>query len=190
MQGVDANGQSWENVKTQLYKFWKRAVDFADSTFGAESSTSLTKTSSVKRILPDPCPLTIVSGVKSTLIISSYGDASKPISVYANGESGDPIQSSVGLRLNIAKVTCNFSIGLDDIGVHVSLTDGTRTNSIGARINLSEFKIGIEWESAERNNNLITTAYTNVSINGTLGVMFFLALTTGQTEPATYGYGG
>ena len=81
-------------------------------------------------IIPDPSPITAVTGTTTTKIVSKHGDSTKPISVYANRDAENPVKSSAaGIKINISSFTLNLSLGFDNIGLYSSITDGNTTDS-------------------------------------------------------------
>ena len=81
-------------------------------------------------IIPDPSPITAVTGTTTTKIISKHGDSTKPISVYANRDAENPVKSfAAGIKINISSFTLNLSLGFDNIGLYSSITDGNTTDS-------------------------------------------------------------
>ena len=154
---------------------------WAKNTFGAGSSTTVTIANIETPVIPDPSPITVKTGTKTTQITSKYGNSSKPISVYANKDAQHPIKSSsAGININIANFTLDLSVGLDDIGISGSITNGNTTNSFGVILNLSELKVGFEGSTAIQWDNTTETAYTNASISGWAIAALYILVTTGQ----------
>ena len=85
--------------------------------------------------------------------------------------------------------TLDLSVGLDDIGLSGSLTNGNTTNSFGVKLNLSELKIGFEGSTAIQWDNTTETAYTNASISGWAIAAAYILATTGQyVQSPSYAY--
>ena len=161
--------------------FWNEIKVWAKNTFGAGSSTTVTIANIETAVIPDPSPITVKTGTKTTQITSKYGNSSKPISVYANKDAQHPIKSSsAGININIANFTLDLSVGLDDIGISGSITNGNTTNSFGVILNLSELKVGFEGSTAIQWDNTTETAYTNASISGWAIAALYILVTTGQ----------
>ena len=175
----DGNWPKWEDIK----KWFK-------NTFGAGSSTTGTVAEIETPKIPDPSPITIKTGWRITQIISKHGDASKLFSVYANKDAQHPIKSSsVGININIDNFTFNLSLGLDNIGISGSSTNGNATNNFGIRMNLSELKVGFESSTAIQRDNITETAYTNASVSGWAIAAAYILLTTGQyVQSPSYAY--
>ena len=182
---IDPAGMFWREIGDFFSKTWNGLKTWAKSAFGAESSTIATISEIEIPIIPDPSPVTIKTGTKTTQIISKYGDSSKFISVYANKNVTHPARSSsAGININIVDFTANLSLGLDDTGISISASRGNTTSSFGIKLDLSEFKIGFEYSSAVQWDNITETAYTNVSASGWAFVAVYLLTTTGQYVPS------
>ena len=182
---IDPAGMFWREIGEFFSKTWNGLKTWAKSAFGAESSTIATISEIEIPIIPDPSPVTIKTGTKTTQTISKYGDSSKFISVYANKNVTHPARSSsAGININIVDFTANLSLGLDDTGISISASRGNTTSSFGIKLDLSEFKIGFEYSSAVQWDNITETAYTNVSASGWAFVAVYLLTTTGQYVPS------
>ena len=182
---IDPAGMFWREIGDFFSKAWNGLKTWAKSAFGAESSTIATISEIEIPIIPDPSPVTIKTGTKTTQTISKYGDSSKFISVYANKNVTHPARSSsAGININIVDFTANLSLGLDDTGISISASRGNTTSSFGIKLDLSEFKIGFEYSSAVQWDNITETAYTNVSASGWAFVAVYLLTTTGQYVPS------
>ena len=182
---IDPAGMFWREIGDFFSKTWNGLKTWAKSAFGAESSTIATISEIEIPIIPDPSPVTIKTGTKTTQTISKYGDSSKFISVYANKNVTHPVRSSsAGININIVDFTANLSLGLDDTGISISASRGNTTSSFGIKLDLSEFKIGFEYSSAVQWDNITETAYTNVSASGWAFVAVYLLTTTGQYVPS------
>ena len=122
---ADQSGTFWKEIGSFFNKVGTAIAGFAKATFGAGSSLSATITKTEVEYLPDPLPITVKLGTKTTQTISKHGNSSKPISVYAKGNAEHPIKSSsAGIKINIAKFTLDISMGLDNIGISGSLSNG------------------------------------------------------------------
>ena len=187
---VDQTGMFWKEIGGFFKKIATAIAHFARATFGAGRSTSATIKKSEVEYLPDPLPITAKTGTKTTQTISKHGNSSKPVSVYAKRDAEHPIKSSsTGIKLNISKFTIDLSLGLDNIGISGSLTNGNTTDSFGLKANLSEMKVGFEESSAIKWDNTTQTTYTNVSVSGWALATVYSLFTTGQPMPSTsYAY--
>ena len=182
---ADKSGTFWKEIGSFFNKVGTAIAGFAKATFGAGSSLSATITKTEVEYLPDPLPITVKLGTKTTQTISKHGNSSKPISVYANGNAEHPIKSSsAGIKINIAKFTLDISMGLDNIGISGSLSNGNTTNSFGLKANLSELKVGFEGSTAVKWDNNTETTYTNVSVSGWAIAAAYVFITTGQSMPS------
>jgi RHS repeat-associated protein len=148
--------------------FWKEIGDFFKDTFGAGSSTVHQEKAESNAIVPDPWPVTIKQGVKTTTTISEHGNSSKPISVYAQGRSDKWEASSVGLKVNVGNFTLKVSLGLDNIGISGAVKDGDATKSFGLTVDIvDEFNVRGEYSKSEKiSDNTSAATYTNVGVNG------------------------
>ena len=187
---ADPTGMFWKEIGDFFSKAWNGIKTWAKNTFGAGSSTTATIAEIETPVIPDPSPVTVKTGTKTTQTISKHGDSSKPISVYANKDAQHPIKSSsAGININIVNFTLDLSVGLDDIGISGSLTNGNTTNSFGVKLNLSELKIGFEGSTAIQWDNTTETAYTNASISGWAIAAAYILATTGQyVQSPSYAY--
>ena len=187
---ADSTGMFWKEIGDFFSKAWNGIKTWAKNTFGAGSSTTATIAEIETPVIPDPSPITVKTGTKTTQTISKHGDSSKPISVYANKDAQHPIKSSsAGININIANFTLDLSVGLDDIGLSGALTNGNTTNSFGVKLNLSELKIGFEGSTAIQWDNTTETAYTNASISGWAIAAAYILVTTGQyVQSPSYAY--
>ena len=182
---ADQSGTFWKEIGSFFNKVGTAIAGFAKATFGAGSSLSATITKTEVEYLPDPLPITVKLGTKTTQTISKHGNSSKPISVYAKGNAEHPIKSSsAGIKINIAKFTLDISMGLDNIGISGSLSNGNTTNSFGLKANLSELKVGFEGSTAVKWDNNTETTYTNVSVSGWAIAAAYVFITTGQSMPS------
>ena len=99
--------------------------------------------------------------------ITSFGDSTKPFSVYAEVRSDDLTLSSFGTRVNVLDYSYTMSLGLDNAGFSASYRDGNVVHSIGTRVSIADFKAGIEYSQTIVGSDIssTTTAY-NFSVNG------------------------
>lgn len=124
------------------------------------------------------------TGTSTTEVVTQKGNSSKPISVYAQGETTHPIKSSsVGLKINISNLTLDGSFGLDNTGLFASYTTGNQINSLGLRVDFSNVKVGIEFSTAIQWDSTTQTNYANVSVSGWWILATYLAATSGQSMP-------
>ena len=84
------------------------------------------------------------------------------------------------MYVNIDDFTLDTSLSLDNIGVYGSLTNGDKTTGFGIRLNLSEFKIGIQGSVATRSGDKIDASYTNISVSAWAVVAAYYYVKTGQ----------
>ena len=190
VNNVDPTGMFWKELGDLVNDVGKKALNWLTNTFGAGSSTTATIAETKTPVIPDPSPITVKTGTKTTQTVSKHGNSSKPISVYANNDAQHPIKSSsVGININIVDFTLDLSIGLDDIGISGSLANGNTTNSFGVKLNLSELKVGFEGSTAIQWDNTTETTYTNVSFSGWAIAEAYILIATGQPiQSPSYAY--
>ena len=181
---LDPSGMFWVEIGQFLSNAWNSVKTWAKNTFGAGSSTTTTIFESETPILPDPLPITVKIGTQTTQIVTSHGDSSKPISVYANGDLDNYLESSAGVNINIDSFALNLSLGLADTGISFSLANGNTTNSFGLKVNLLEMKIGFENSTAVQWDDIIETTYVNSSISGWAIASLYMATPVGQSMPS------
>lgn len=133
--------------------------------------------------------ITAKSGTKTSKTLSSSGDSSKPVSVYAQGRSDNFLLSSVGLKINIVNFSLDINLGLDNIGVTGSVKDGDTTNSVALMADLTQFKIGAEVGSTVQwDENNSTCTYSNVSVT-IIGIIAAYCFATTGDPSFQYAYG-
>ena len=169
----------WLNEKKDDLANW-----FYD-TFGAEATVS-NSTDIEQPITPPLLPITFSQGTTITNVEKSYGDSSKPISVYANAEQSNLVlSSSAGVKINIGNFSLQSSLGLSDIGMSCSITDGDTKNSFGISADISKFRV-VGTYSTSKNE---ITNYVRGGASGWFIVMVIYAIETGDVSqvlnPAT-----
>lgn len=188
----DSNGMFWKKIGQWFKNAWNSVRIWMGNTFGAGSSTFATITKTEVEYLPDPLPIAIKTGTKSTQTILKYGDSSKPVFVYAKCSAEHPIKSSsVGIKVNISSFTLDIALGLDNIGISGSVTKDNITDSFCVRANLSELKVGVEYSSSVKWDDTTETIYTNINISGWAVAAAYMLISTGQQMPSpsyVYGY--
>ena len=174
---VDTNGQFWNSIS----KFFTKIKEWAMDTFGAGYTSYTTIAETETSVIPDPLPITLKTGTYTKEETVSIGDSSKPISVYASKDEDHIIKSSsIGLNINISNFNLNVNIGFDDIGISGSYSNGNSVDSFGARINVSELKVGLETSNTVRWDCTMQTTYTNMSVSGWAILATYYLATTGQ----------
>ena len=161
------------------------AVGAVGSLFGAGATTVIQENVELEHLhflVSGISPLLIQSGTRTSKLLDTYGDSSKPISVYATGRADNKILSSAGLKINISNFTLTYSLGVDNFGVSGSIKNGNQSTSFGIKADLSSLKVGFEGAKSTTTNNVTTTNYTNVSINGWVIAAGYLYYKTGQLE--------
>ena len=156
-------------------------ISFLGDTFGAGSSSTIKRVKHETHITPETSIIPITTGMYTTETITQHGNASKPISVYANHAVENPIfSSSVGINAMINGLKLNAGLAMDDIGISGAIVDGNVTNAIRLKANLADWgKIGVELSTSVANGNQTQTTYTNVSINGVQAALVYVACMLG-----------
>ena len=182
---IDFTGMFWKEAKEFISNAWTQIKTWANNTFGAGCSSTLTIEENATHTIPDPSPITVTTGTQTTQTVLELGDTSKPVSVYANHDVQDPVKSSsAGLIININNFTLDSRLGLDDISLSGLFTYYDTTNAFGIKLNLSEFKIGFEASSTIQWDNTTETSYTNFSVSGWAILAAYFLVTTGQYVPS------
>ena len=166
---LDDNGNFWKSVKKCFSKAWSKVKSWARNTFGAGFTIENHFPNYEKEHLGNYLSffVTAKTGSKTKTTIYKKGNSSKPISVYAKGRSDDWLRSSAGLKVNINKLTVNLSLGLDDFGISGSYTNENAINTFGIKIDVTQLKIGFEYEnSVKLNDNSYESFYSNISVTG------------------------
>lgn len=182
---IDYSGMFWEEIGEFFVNAWEGIKDWASDTFGARSSTTVTIEDKETQVVADPSPVTVTTGAKTTQTVSSRGDSSKPISVFANKDAQHPIiSSSVGININISDFTLVFSLGLDNTSISGAIKSGDRTDSFGVKADFSEFQVGFESATTIQQGNTSGVAYSNISANFWAIAAAYCLITTGQSVPS------
>lgn len=182
----DENGLFWKEIGNWFKNAWNSVKTWASNTFGAGVTTV-----QQSRVETEHSPIvanlfvTVKTGTRSSKTLTSKGNSSKPISVYAQGRSDNPALSSVGVKFNLVDLSLNISLGLDNIGITGSIKNGDTTNSFAVTADISQFKIGAEASSTiQWDENYSASSYTNASITLTGIIAAYCFATTGQVVPA------
>lgn len=156
-------------------------ISFLGDTFGAGSSSTIKRVKHETHITPETSIIPITTGMYTTETITQHGNASKPISVYANHAVENPIfSSSAGINAMINGLKLNVGLAMDDIGISGAIVDGNTTSAIRLKFELSDWgKIGVEISNSVTNGNITDTTYTNVSINGVQAALVYVACMLG-----------
>lgn len=90
--------------------------------------------------------------------------------------------SSVGTKFNINNTVLNVSLGLDDVGISVSYTNGNTTSTFGIKADISQLKVGAEFSTSVKwdEQDVYTVLYNNASYTG-LFILVAYAYATGQS---------
>ena len=178
---IDSTGAFYNEVDVFFSFIWECLFFCLNQPFGAGSSTTVTIFEHKTAIIPDPWPITITQETQISEVVTESGDATRPISVYANYDAKNPVaSSSAGLNVTVNSFNLNVNLALDDVGIYLGVINGNTKNSIGLKIDLSSFKIGIEKATETRSEKRITTHSTNVSISGWVLLMGLVYVSTGQ----------
>ena len=187
---IDPAGQSWEDIKNWVSEKWNALKSWATNAFGHCNTTTVSVSSDEESIIPDPWPITWKAGSTVSKVVSKSGDDSKPVCTYRNTDADDKIFSStVGVKLNIAKFTLDISLGLKDVGIYGSWNNDNSSHGFGAKLDVTELKIGFEEYVEFSYDDCIERSYSNSSINGWTVACGYVLITTGQyyASPSSYG---
>ena len=168
---TDYNGMFWKKIG----EFFKDVGNAIIGLFHDSSQVSIVqeRTSSV-------FPIAIKTGTKINTTKSNKKNLGKPISIYANGVANSPTSSSVGIKINIKKVSVDLSLGLSDTGLKISLQQGDFASSAGLKMDITKLQIGFEAETEKQINEIVSEAtYANTSINGAFFGTAYMFLKTG-----------
>ena len=179
---VDPSGMFWKKIGNSIKKVGSAIAGFTKSTFGAGVTTVYQSKQEVELSPPGVNQIVSVkTGKKESITVSSAGNSSKPISVYAQGRSDNLLLSSAGFKINISNFTLMFSLGVENIGFNGSIRKGDTTDSFGLKADLSQIKIGFEKSTTVKwDENTNVTSYANVSFTGLGLVAAYAFVTTGQ----------
>ena len=181
---LDLDGKTWEELGNWFKDTWEEFKDWAKDTFGAGSTTSITLYEFETPILQSPSPVTITSGTTATQTVSSNGDSSKPISVYADGSLSNPIKSSsAGVYVNIDNFTLGINLALDDVSISGTVTRGSTSKALTAKMDISQLRLGFETSSSISSGDVTSTSYRNYSVNGWTIIYLYLFILSGQEVP-------
>ena len=176
---VDLNGLFWNEIGTFFKNVGQKIGGFFKSIFGAGTKT-VHQSKVETELMPNGVNLIITakSGQKSSKTLSSSGDTSKPVSVFAQGRSDNFLLSSVGLKINIVNFSLDVNLELDNIGITGSIKDGDTTNSLAFMADLTQLKIGAEVGSTvqwDENNSTCTYSNVSITIIGAIAAYCFVA---------------
>ena len=129
-------------------------------------------------------PITYSTGTTVTNVEESYGDSSKPISVYADAEMSNLVfSSSAGLKINCGDIMLKAPFALDDIGLSGSWTNGDSTTELSLSINIQKMRVEGKYSVTTGNK----TIYNKVGVSGRFILVLVYILQTGdvsQLQPA------
>ena len=163
-----------------------------NNVFGASASSTNTVNFETP-IIPDPLPISVETGDKTSTTNWSVGDSSKPISVYANAEKENLIfSSSAGIVFNISDFSMRFNLALDNISVSGSVKNNNHISGFSVKGNLTRFKVGFEkFDTTILDNRIENTIYTNASVSGYVIAYAYAYITYGVPLPSPgYQYSG
>ena len=181
---VDETGYGWRDI-------WNGIKSFLSSIFGWSSSIETTSNENCVPFLPEPLPVTLEMTEKQTVTKPKSGDSSKPITAFLKTNTKHPIKSStVGIKVNIAKLSFTTDLGLDNFGSSVSCTIGDTTYGFRKRGDITRLKIGYEFSAETQiGEDVKDGVYTNVSLSGWFLLIAYAYATTGSPAPSSqYSY--
>ena len=173
---IDPDGHAWKDVKNWFSKTWNNIKTWAKNTFGREHTKNDTIS---KKVVPEPSPIVITTGTTTTTTTYKKNNSNPIVGYTSTNSEGRSLTSTMGAKINISKVSIDFSLGFDDIGITGAYMGEYSTESIGVRLNINEMKAGLEYSSTiQWDADITNTKFTNVSISA-LGVAMAYALVTG-----------
>ncbi len=158
-------------------------ADWLKGIFGGEASITSSHTTSHEA---NYFPVKVESGNTTTKTHYKVGDASKPISFYANAEESNLVLSSkAGLVVNISKLSVNANLALDDISASGSIEHEKSAGYFSIKANIAEGKIGIEYGETVEQGQLSNTTYTNISLDAAgVGMLLAVVIAAFQLGPS------
>ena len=154
INNCDSNGQG--KLRNWLKKGLNKIKNYINRTFGF--SLTLSKTKKRERTITKNHLMSIKKGIEVSRIYNK--GSSKPITAYINCELSDIYSSTYGIKINISKLTLEFSGGFDNIGRTISWNEGNFTYSDTKKINASEMSI-VFGTSLTRNWDYHSASYYN-----------------------------
>ena len=111
-------------------------------------------------------PISFDRGHSSSQTISQYGNASKPIVFYTEGDISSPLSASVGVLINRGNSTNKINLAIDNIGVEVSYISNNIVQSSSKYFNLTDMKIHYKTSVVNQLDNMEEGEYTDIGIGG------------------------
>lgn len=182
---VDTNGKFWKGIGGLFISVTNAIL----SVFGASSQVSVVE-EKTDYLTSNISPVFLKTGSTISTVKSRKGTSSKPISVYANGVSNNPLASTAGIKINIAKYSFDIGIGLTDTSLKFSISKGDITTSSALKIDITKLQIGFEMEVETKiDTDIYSSGYANASVNaGFLGAMYMLFNTGNLNSSVQYAY--
>lgn len=182
---IDSNGKFWKEIGD----FFKGIANAITSFFGASSQVSIV-TEKTEYLTSAISPVAVKTGTTISTVSSSKGNSSKPVSVYANGVSNNPLSSTAGIKINIAKCSFDVGLGLTDTSLKFLISNGDITTSSAFKMDITKLQIGFEMEVEEKiATDVYASGYANASINaGFFGAMYMLFAIGDANSALQYAY--
>lgn len=159
---IDTSGRFWKEIGD----FFKGIANTITSFFSTASQVSVV-TEQTDYVTSDISPISVKTGTTISTVTSSKGNASKPVSVYANGVSNEPVTSTAGIKINIKKCSLDFGVGLTDTSLKFLISNGNITTSSAFKVDITKMQIGFEMEVEEKiATDVYASGYANASISG------------------------
>ena len=111
-------------------------------------------------------PISFDRGHSSSQTISQYGNASKPIVFYTEGDISSPLSASVGVLINRGNSTNKINLAIDNIGVEVSYISNNIVQSSSKYFNLTDMKMHYKTSVVNQLDNMEEGEYTDIGIGG------------------------
>ena len=167
---ADPNGYFWKEIGNWCKKVWNGVKTWVKGTFGASYSKKSTVTTYENAILPEPSPIVIKGGNRITSVEYTQGDSSKPISVYSNIDTLNPvIASNAGITANFRCFSVGTNLAVNNTSNSLSIRNHNTTNSYSIKIDLTRLSLGLEVSQStvawDKNIKIIETDYSSFEVS-------------------------
>ncbi|CZT55511.1 hypothetical protein [Solibaculum mannosilyticum] len=164
----------WGSGKQDEYKRWEEQRDANNNVFGAGASSVIDVDYPASN--NNYFIFSYKTGKKTSSTTNSWGDSSRPVSVYARGVQNNWLASSAGLAFNGDGWGSKINLSLADIGVSCSSYVGENTTqNFGVSVSLLEGTVSFYNNTVvDVGNNTTETAYQTFSID-LKPILFFWA---------------
>ena len=144
----------------------KRTVGIS-ATVKTSQSISYTKLGIV-RALKFISPISYDRGHSISKTNKQYGDSSKAIVFYAEGDIGSPRSSAIGISISGGNHTKKYNLSLDNIGIEESRTVNNITYSHSTSFSFSDMKYHLSSSITSQSGDVEEGEYSDFGIGGWL----------------------